>query len=97
VSDRAEWTVSLGGSTNAIRSRIGAGLEPIVDGPAIRLVNISGINGTFRNIAGMELPARLFGKEQFSTGDVIEFSSTLHTHCRAYRMEWKGSFTLRGK
>src|SRR5262249_58785339 len=49
ANDRAEWIVSIG--TNRIRSRIGAGLEPIVDEPAVRLVNISGINGHFRNIA----------------------------------------------
>jgi hypothetical protein len=97
ASDRAEWIVSLDGSTNAIRSRIGAGLEPIVDERAVRLVNISGINGNFRNIAGMELPAQLFGKDRFKTGDVIEFASTFHTHCRAYRVDWKGKFTLRDK
>jgi hypothetical protein len=96
ASDRAEWNVFLGGSPNAIRSRIGAGLEPIVDEPAVRLVNISGINGTFRNIACMEVPARLFGQDKFTIGDVIEFDSTFLTHCRAYRMEWKGRFTLRG-
>jgi len=97
ASDRAEWIVSLTGSTNAIRSRIGAGLEPIVDGHAVRLVNISGINGNFRNIACTELPAQLFGKDRFKTGDVIEFASTFHTHCRAYRVDWKGKFTLRDK
>jgi hypothetical protein len=94
-SDRAEWNVFLGGSANAIRSRIGAGLEPIVDETAIRLVNISGINGTYRDIACMEVPAKWFGKDRFKTGDRIEFASTFHTHCRAYRVEWKGKFTLR--
>jgi hypothetical protein len=94
ASDRAEWVVSTGGSTNAIRSRIGAGLEPIVDEPAVRLVNLSGINGHFRNIACMEVPAKLFGKDRFKTGDMIEFASTFLTHCRAYRVEWKGRFTL---
>jgi hypothetical protein len=97
ASDRAEWNVSPGGSTNAILSRIGAGLEPIVDEPAVRLVNISGINGNFRNIACMELPAKLFGKDRFKTGDAIEFASTFFTHCRAYRVEWNGRFILRNK
>lgn len=97
ASDRAEWIVSPGGSTNVIRSRIGAGLEPIVNEPAARLVNISGINGNFRNVAGLELPAKLFGQDRFKTGDVIEFTSTFHTHCRAYRTDWKGRFTLLGK
>jgi len=97
ASDRAEWVVSLGGSTNAIRSRIGAGLEPIVDEQTVRLVNISGINGNFRNIACMELPAKLFRKDRFKAGDVIEFASTFFTHCRAYQVEWKGKFTLRAR
>jgi len=93
--DRAEWIVSISGSTNAIRSRIGAGLEPVVSERAVRLVNISGINGNFRNIACMELPAKLFAKDRFKTGDVIEFASTFFTHCRAYRVDWKGRFMLR--
>jgi len=40
ASDRAEWVVFLGGSNSVIRSRIGAGLEPIVDEPTARLLNI---------------------------------------------------------
>src|SRR5206468_5435068 len=97
ASDRAEWSVSISGPSKPIRARIGAGLEPIVDEPAVRIVNLSGINGNFRNVACMELPAKLFGKDRFKTGDVIEFSSTFFTHCRAYRVEWKGRFTLHGK
>jgi hypothetical protein len=97
ASDRAEWIVVPGGSADAIRSRIGAGLEPIVDEPAVRLLNISGINGNVRNIACLEMPAKLFGKERFKTGNVIEFASTFHSHCRAYRVEWKGRFSLREK
>lgn len=97
ASDRAEWIVFAGGSTNAIRSRIGAGLEPIVNERALRLVNISGINGNYRNIACLEIPAKRFGKDRFKAGDEIEFASTLYTHCRAYRVDWKGRFILRGK
>ena len=97
ASDRAEWIVSPGGCTNPIRSRIGAGLEPVVDEPGVRLVNISGINGNVRNIACLEIPANLFGHDRFKTGEVIEFASTWRSHCGAYRVEWKGSFTLRGK
>jgi len=97
AGDRAEWIVFVNGSTNSIRSRIGAGLEPIVDQSAVRLVNISGLNGNFRNIACMELPVKLFNKDRFKTGDAIEFASTFFTHGRAYRVEWKGRFTLRGK
>jgi hypothetical protein len=97
ASDRAEWLVSITGATKPIRGRIGAGLEPIVDDPAIRIVNISGVNGNVRNIACMELPAKLFGQQRFKPGDAIEFASTLFTHCRAYRVDWKGKFMLRGK
>jgi hypothetical protein len=94
ASDRAEWSVSLNGSARPIRGRIGAGLEPVVDEATVRVVNSSGINGNFRNIACMELPAKLFGKARFKSGDVIEFASTFFTHCRAYHVEWAGKFEL---
>jgi hypothetical protein len=97
ADDRAEWIVTLSGSTNGIRSRIGGGLEPIVDESAVREVNISGLNGNYRNIAALEIPAKLFGKDRFKAGDAIEFVSTFHSHCRAYRMDWKGKFALRDK
>jgi hypothetical protein len=94
VTDRAEWSVSINGTTNVIRSRIGAGREPTIDAAGVRLMNISGINGNFRNVAALELPAELFGKKRLKAGDVIELSSTFLGHCRAYRVEWKGRFTL---
>jgi len=96
VSDRAEWSVSVDGSSTPIRSRIGAGVEPIIN-RSVRLVNISGINGDVRNIAAMELPAKLFGKERFRAGDTVVFSSIFSTHGAAYRVEWKGNFTLSGQ
>jgi len=96
ASDRVEWIVSIGGLPGPIRGRIGAGLEPVFDEPAVRVMNISGINGNLRNIAALELPAKLFSQERFRSGDAIEFASTLFTHCRAYRVEWKGRFTLSG-
>jgi hypothetical protein len=97
ANDRSEWIVSISGSTKPIRGRIGAGLEPIVDEPTVRMMNLSGLNGNLRNIACMELPAKLFGKDRFKAGDTIEFASTLFTHCRAYRMEWQGRFALRSQ
>ena len=57
----------------------------------------SGLNGNMRNIACLELPAKLFGKERFRSGDAIEFSSTFLTHCRAYCVEWNGPWVLAGK
>ena len=95
--DRAQWSVSISGLTRPIRARLGAGLEPVVDEPAVRLVNTSGVNGNLRNIACMELPAKLFGEDRFKPGNAIEFTSTFFSHCRAYRVEWKGRFMLRGK
>ncbi len=95
ASDRAEWIVSVGGSERPIRSPIGAGANPVVNDPSARIVNVSGLNLNVRNIAAMELPAKLFGRERFKPGDEIEFASTFFTHCRAYRIEWKGKFTLR--
>jgi hypothetical protein len=97
AGDRAEWTVSLAERGQPIRARIGAGREPVANEPAVRIVNLSGVNGDLRNIAGMELPARLFGRNRFKQGDTVELSSTLLTHGRAYRVEWKGRFTLSGK
>ncbi len=94
TSDRAEWIVSAGESPKPIRARIGAGMEPIVNEPAVRIANISGLNGDVRNIACMELPAKLFGKSRFRRGDKIDLGSTFFTHCRAYRVEWRGKFEL---
>jgi len=36
----------------------------------------------------------LFGKDRFRPRDAIEFASTFIGHCRAYRVEWKGRFSL---
>jgi len=94
ASERAEWMVSAGPSAKRISARLGAGMEPIVDDPAVRVMNISGVNGTVWNIACLELPAKLFGLERFKSGDAIDFASTFFTHCRAYRVDWKGRFNL---
>ncbi len=96
AGERAEWIVATSESARRITARIGAGMEPVVDEPTVRVVNLSGVNGNVRNIACMELPAKLFGQERFKPGDAIEFASTFFTHCRAYDVEWKGRFTLRG-
>jgi len=41
------------------------------------------------------IPARKLGRTEFKAGDAVDLSSTLLTHARAYRMEWKRNFTLR--
>jgi hypothetical protein len=97
ASDRSEWIISINGSNKPIRGRLGAGREPVFDEPSVRAVSLSGINGNVRSIAGLELPVKLFGQERFKAGDKLELTSTLFTHCRAYRMDWKAKFVLNGK
>ncbi|HXR47756.1 MAG TPA: hypothetical protein VN784_09980 [Candidatus Limnocylindrales bacterium] len=93
--DRAEWIVSIGGASRPIHARLGPGGPPVCDEPSVGIVNLSGEYMNTRNIAAMELPAKLFGKTKFKPGDTIEFDSTFFTQCRADRVEWKGKFTLR--
>jgi hypothetical protein len=97
ATDRAEWVVSIPALSKPIRGRIGAGMEPVFDEPSVRVVSLSGLNGNVRCITGLALPAKLFGKEKFSRGDIIELRSTYSTHCRAYHTDWKGKFALRGR
>jgi hypothetical protein len=94
-ADRAEWGVTLAGSHKAINVRLGPGGPPICNESGVRVVNLAGVYMNTRNIAAIELPAKLFGKPKFKPGDVIEFDSTYFTHARADRVEWKGRFTLR--
>ena len=93
--DHAEWIVSTGETNQPIHARLGPGAPPVCDEPAARIVNLSGEYMNTRNIAALELPAKLFGKTRFKPGDTIEFDSTFFTQCRAERVEWKGRFTLR--
>lgn len=93
--DRAQWIVSLGGTNQPIHVRLGPGGPPVCNEPAVSLVNLSGQYMNTRNIAAMELPAKLFGKTGFKPGDTIEFDSTFFTQARADRVEWRGKFTLR--
>jgi hypothetical protein len=92
--DRAEWIISPNKAHKPIHIRLGPGAPPVCDESAARVVNLSGIYMNTRNIAAVELPAKLFGKRQFKPGDSIEFGSTFFSHCRADRVEWKGEFTL---
>jgi hypothetical protein len=91
--DRAEWIVTPPAG-QPIHARIGGGLEPIVNDRTIRVVNLSGFNLNVRNIACMELPAKLFGRDRLRAGDAIDLSATLFTHCRGYQVDWRGRFTL---
>jgi hypothetical protein len=92
--DRAEWTVAFPELSELIRARIGAGTEARINCATVRIVNSSGVNLNARNITAIELPAKLFGKERFRTGDTVELVSSVDTHCRGYRTEWRGRFKL---
>ncbi|MGH7968406.1 MAG: hypothetical protein ACREIC_06715, partial [Limisphaerales bacterium] len=92
--DRAEWTFSIPASGPTIHCRIGAGLEPRVEGATVRIANSSGVNLDVRNISALELPAKLFGRARFKAGDTVEFKSVLLTYGRIYRTEWSGKFKL---
>jgi hypothetical protein len=93
-ADRAEWIISLTGTNQSIHARLGPGGAPVCDESAAHMVNLSGEYMSTRNIAAMELPAKLFGKTQFKRGDTIEFDTTFFTQARAEQVEWKGKFTL---
>jgi hypothetical protein len=94
--DRAEWSISIGKTRKTIHARLGPGGPPVCDEPAMHIVSLSGAYySNTRNIAALELPAKLFGKTEFKPGDTIEFDSIFFTQARADRVEWKGKFTLR--
>jgi hypothetical protein len=93
--DRAEWIVSFGQANRSIHVRLGPGAPPICDEPAARIVNLSGVYMNTRNIAALQLPARLFSTAGFKAGDAIEFGSVFSTHGRADRVEWRGKYILR--
>jgi hypothetical protein len=93
--DRAQWVVSPAQSSKAIHTRLGPGGPATCDEPSARIDNLSGEYMNTRNIAAIELPAKLFGKTKFEAGDTIEFGSEFFTHARADHVEWKGKFTLR--
>ena len=92
--DRAEWMVSIGQTNQPIRVRLGPGGPPVGNEPSVQIANLSGEYMSTRNIAAIELPAKLFGKTGFKAGDTIEFNSTFFTQARAEQVEWKGRFTL---
>jgi hypothetical protein len=91
--DRATWSVQVNGS-KAITMRVGAGKHPVTDADGIRIKSISGIHQDVRCITAIELPAKMFGKSQFTVGDQITLKSTFTTFARASRIDWKGQFTL---
>jgi hypothetical protein len=91
--DRPLWVVEANG-LGPIRARIGAGREPLVNDPGVKVLNLSGLNLNVRNLAILEIPAQRLGKERLKAGDSIDLNVTLATHCQAYSIRWKGQFTL---
>jgi hypothetical protein len=93
-TDRAQWIVTIGDPGKPIHVRLGPDGPPICDVPGVNVANESGDYMNTRNIAALELPAKLFGKTAFKPGDTIKFGSMYFTQARADRVEWKGKFTL---
>ena len=93
--DRALWSVKA--NAVSVKSRLGAGVQPLVSvhEPAVRVECLSGLNLNVRNVAIMEIPAVLVGKDALQAGDTVELAVELWTHARAYRMEWRASLVLK--
>jgi hypothetical protein len=45
-------------------------------------------------MAIMKIPAAMLGRTKLGAGDRLQFTSSLLTHARAYRVDWKGTFGL---
>jgi hypothetical protein len=95
-NDRPLWTVAGNGHA-AVQVRLGAEREPIVSDPEVRVQSLSCHNQETRNVAIVQLPASHLGLPRLKEGDILELSSTLWTHGRAYQVDWKGKFTLAGQ
>jgi len=93
-ADRSLWVIQVPGR-EPLRIRLGGDRKPVASDSTLRIENLSGTFLTVRNIAAVELTAEYFGRKRFSPGDRIELMTTFDTHCRAYRMEWKGTFSLK--
>jgi hypothetical protein len=92
-ADRAMWTIRYGGG-EPVRLRLGAGKDPVISDPALRVKSLSGLYHNVRCVTAIELPAGRFGKAALKPGDQIELESTFTTHGRADRIKWKGVFVL---
>ena len=93
-SDRPVWTVEIDGRP-VVQARLGGGREALVSNPAVRVENLSGLDLDVRNIAAMELPAKVIGRARLKSGDRFAARSVLVSHGHAYRIEWAGTFPLR--
>jgi hypothetical protein len=92
--DRMEWTAEIDGLREPIRIRLGAGLPPTGAPRGTTVACLSGKRLGVRVVANLRVPADLLGRAHFSAGDSVRLASTLTTHARAYRVEWKGELRL---
>jgi hypothetical protein len=92
-ADRAEWKVQLNAMAT-ITARVGAGKQPVIDNPAVRIVSLSGTYQQVRCIAAIEVPASQLGKDRLSAGDHISLKSSFNTLGRANHIEWSGELEL---
>ena len=91
--DRAKWSIQVNGRT-AITARIGAGKDPVIDNPAVRIVSLSGTYHEVRCITAIEFKADQFGKDRFAAGDRIMLDSKFVTFGRAGHVKWNREFVL---
>ena len=47
------------------------------------------------NVAAMEVPSALFGRNRLRAGDRIRLECSLDSHAGGSRVEWSAEFTLR--
>ncbi len=92
-SERAFWSVTAS-KASPIRIRLGANRPPKVATNNLETQNVVALTDGVRVVAGLRLPARLFGKTDFKAGDKITFTSTLDTFARSYQVTWRGTYTL---
>lgn len=89
--DRALLSVSVNGS-EPIQVRLGAGRQPLVNRPEVRVKCLSGFNQSVRTVAALEIPSGLFGGVILKDGSTIDLRCFLDTHFKAARYQWTGSY-----
>jgi len=94
--DRMEWRVELNDLREPISIRLGAGVPPSGVPQGATAACLSGTKLNVRTIAILRIPAKLLGRTELVAGNRIRLASTVTTHARAYRVEWKGEFRLSG-
>ena len=91
--DRMEWVVHLQGQRDPLRVHLGAGRGPALAAAGVTVASPPSAGGVGA-VAIMKIPAATFGRAKLSAGDRLQFTSTLTTHARAYRVGWAGKFSL---